>query len=192
MGPHEERTQSDEKRLVHGLVHLFILGLIRTHSPFIQRKAHLKLALFSKCGIPTRRASHFHWGRQAYRTLHIGFEQEHAGIGLEAVVGGRRDRSPSGWAGQKADEGILQGNAYFMRGAVKGMARIHVRSWGIGKSFAWPFVYLAGCRLAESLNILEMTRARTRDQIAIPLHASWPELCCIGCGTPAVHERTTP
>ena len=47
-------------------------------------------------------------------------------------------------------------------------------------------------RLAESLNILEMTRARTRDQIAIPLHASWPELCCIGCGTPAVHERTTP
>jgi len=135
VGPHEEWTQSDEKRLAYGLVRLSILGLIRTRSPCTQSKAHLKLARSSKCQccIPTRRASHFHWGRRAYRTLHIGFDQEHAGVGLEAVAGERRGRrSPcefKWWTSQKADEGILHGNAYFMRGAIKGMIRIHVRSW---------------------------------------------------------------
>jgi len=66
------------------LVRLSILELIRTRSPFTQRKAHLNLARFSKCGIPTRRASHFHRG---LRTPHIGFELEHAGVGLGTVVG---------------------------------------------------------------------------------------------------------
>ena len=64
-----EWTQSDEKRLAYGLLRLSILGFIRTRSPFTQRKAHLKLARFSKGGIPTRRASYFHWG-WAYRALH--------------------------------------------------------------------------------------------------------------------------
>jgi len=49
----------------------------------------LRLEAHSKRDIPTRRASHFHWGRQAYRALHIGFELEHAEFGLGAVVGGR-------------------------------------------------------------------------------------------------------
>ena len=64
---------------------------VRTRSPSTQRKAHLKLARFAKDGIPTRRASHFHWRRWAYRALHIGFEQEHAGVELGAVVGERRE-----------------------------------------------------------------------------------------------------
>ena len=57
--------------------------------------------------------------------------------------------SLSGWAGQKADGGILDRNAYFMRDAVKGMTRIHVRSWGIG-IFRMAFCVLG--RLADDLN----------------------------------------
>ena len=87
MWPHEEWAQYGERRPAHGLVRLSILGLIRTRPPFTQRKAHLNLARFLKCGIPTRRASHFHWGAMGLRTLHIGLEQEHAGVGLGTVVG---------------------------------------------------------------------------------------------------------
>ena len=62
------------------------LRFIRVRSLFTRRRIYSKLARFSKCAIPTRRSSHFHW-RRAYRALHIGIELEDGVVTSNAVVG---------------------------------------------------------------------------------------------------------
>jgi hypothetical protein len=81
----------------------------------------------SKGGIPTRRASHFHGGLRAYRTLQVDFGRAHAGLGLGAAIE-ERERNHFGsieWLIRELMMTISSGSAYLMRSTLK-VWMIHV------------------------------------------------------------------
>lgn len=74
----------------------------------------MRLAECSKRHIPTVRASHLRWRRRAHMALHIGLEEEYAGVGK-----GKRSPCELKWmmSGSESWQGYSAGNVYTLLGA---------------------------------------------------------------------------